>query len=173
MDIVEINTVLKKIIENNTDSSFAMQESINRPRPSLPYVTFNTSSLVSIGHDSELPPNQYGNAKLVGDREFTVPIRYYGLNSIQNLEKLYSSMRKVSVVSQLDDIGLVFVGMISNINDITVLVDTKYEERAGVDFLFRIASYIVDSVGVIEKAKIGGEINNFDDTIEILIDVNN
>ena len=154
---VVINTAFKSFFTTYA-GVFSMQADINRARPPLPYITFDTSSLVPIGHDSVLTPDDTGKAEIIGDREFTVPVEYYGDDPIVNLENLYSIMITEAVKKHFEDAGLVFVQLMGNINNLTVLVDTKYESRAGMDLLFRIASIVEDSgVGYIDGEKISYE----------------
>ena len=166
IDMIPINTAFKTLLESHTEAAFAMLLNNDRPRPSLPYVTFDTRSLVSIGHDALLEPNDQGAAEILGDREFTVAIQFYGCNAVENLEHFYSVQRFQSVTAAFDTVGIVFVDLIAGVQDLTLLVDTKYEYRAAGDFLFRIGKAIVDTgVGVIERVKADATYKKGDDTV--------
>jgi len=165
IDVVPINTVFKTLLETHTEATFAMQRYNDRPRPNFPYATWDLNSLVSIGHDALLEPNSSGEAEILGDREFVVPIQFYGCNPVTNLEHFETAMRLQSVTAALDAVGVVFVQVVGSITDLTELIDTKFEPRANGDFLFRIGKSIIDTgVGNIEAAQVDAEYKKEDDT---------
>ena len=154
INFTTINTAIKDFL-TTYGNAFAMQAENNRPRPSLPYFTFRTASLVSIGNDSVLTPDEDGVAEIIGDREFTIGIQYFGDNAIGVLENLYASLTKEKVKSDFETAGFVFVMLMGNINNISELVDSKYEERSSMDLLCRVASVVDDAdVGYINGEKI-------------------
>ncbi len=126
-----------------------------------------------IGSDNVLAPNGSGESEIIGDRRFTLRVNYYGFNAVSNLEGLYLATNKIENIRDFDLSGLVIVDMI-NCNDITIPVDSKFEERASSDWLCRTTSILVDSdVGLIEHVEIDGTLKN-DDVVnrEIQITVN-
>ena len=154
IDFATINTAIKDFL-TTYGSAFATQAENNRPRPSLPYFTFRTASLVPIGNDSVLTPNEDGVAETIGDREFTISIQYFGDNAVGKLDYLYTCLTKEKVKSDFEVAGFVFVMLIGNINNISELLDSKFEERASMDLLCRVASVIEDAdVGYINGEKI-------------------
>jgi hypothetical protein len=131
----------------------------NSPRPSLPYVTLYLQSLVQIGSDYTAPPDNTGDAEMVGDREFTLQFQSYGGDPITLLENVRTSLQKQTVLDTLRANGIVFVNHFP-INDITALLDTEFEARASMDILFRIAQTDEDVSGNIETVEIEETLND-------------
>jgi len=174
IDVIPINTAFKTLLEAHTEADFAMLRNNNRPRPPFPYATWDTSSLTQIGSDSVLEPDDQGESEIVGDREFVVPIDFFGLKAMENLEHFLSVMRLQSVITALDAVGIVFVQLVGSIQDTTQLVDSKYEYRATMDMLFRTCSSIVDTeVGLIEGVEIDAKWKTGDTEKEETLQIGN
>mgnify|MGYP005820921731 CR=1 FL=1 len=126
----------------------------NAPRPTVDYLTILISSVVQIGWDWEQNPlMDDGVSEQVGDREFTVQIQGYGGDPISVLQNLRTSLQKQSVLDSLRANGIVFANWFP-INDITELVDSRFEQRASMDILFRIADIYTEDTGVIETVEL-------------------
>lgn len=125
----------------------------NAPRPTVDYVTLLIQSFNQIGWDFEPEPTDTpGTVEGVGDREFTLQIQSYGGNPMQVLENLRTSLQKTTVLDTLRANGIVFVNWFP-INDITDLVDSRYEQRASMDVLFRIAQTYSETLGTIAQVE--------------------
>lgn len=136
------------------------------PRPAKPYISLKVTGLNSIGHDYEGLPDATGDASFRGNREFQVYAQTIGSNAIQYAEALHSSLEMRASRDQLATAGIVFVENLG-INDITELLETEWEERAQIDFRFRIASVDTENVGLIEHVEVTQTINDVDgSTIE-------
>lgn len=134
----------------------------NAPRPSKPYIGLRLSPFVSIGQDYFTPPRDSDeNILIQGNREFTLEIQHYGIDALQTLETINFSLQKFSVRESLSSGGIVFVDRLQ-INDISILLNAQYEERAAMDLLFRVMNSDTEELGIIEKAKIEMTYKDYD-----------
>lgn len=145
----------------------------NAPRPTVDYLSLYISTVTQIGWDYvQGPLANDGIAQQVGDREFTLQIQAYGGDPITVLQNLRTSLQKQSVLDSLRVNGIVFANWFQ-INDVTELVDSRYEQRGSMDILFRIADIYTDNLGVISTVELqevylnpsGDEV--YDETITI------
>jgi hypothetical protein len=126
----------------------------NAPRPTVDYISLYISSVNQIGWDwTQDPLNTSGDSAMVGDREFTLQVQAYGGDPITVMQNLRTSLQKQSVLDSLRVNGIVFVNWFP-INDVTDLIDSRYEQRASMDILFRIADVYTDNLGVIETVEL-------------------
>lgn len=122
----------------------------NAPRPIVDYVSLYIATIDQIGWDyTQDPLDDTGIAQMVGDREFTVQVQAYGGDPITILQNLRTSLQKQTVLDSLRANGIVFANWFS-INDVTELVDSRFEQRATMDIRFRIADIYTDNLGVID-----------------------
>lgn len=122
----------------------------NAPRPIVDYVSLYISTITQIGWDwTQDPLDDTGVTEMVGDREFTLQVQAYGGDPMTVLQNLRTSLQKQTVLDSLRVNGIVFVNW-NPINDITELVDSRFEQRASMDVLFRIADVSTDNLGVID-----------------------
>lgn len=122
----------------------------NAPRPTVDYVSLYISTINQIGWDwTQDPLDDSGVTEMVGDREFTLQCVGYGGDPMTVIQNLRTSLQKQSVLDSLRVNGIVFVSWFA-INDVTELVDSRYEQRASMDVLFRIADIYTDNLGVID-----------------------
>ena len=123
----------------------------NSPRPTVDYLSLYISQVTQIGWDyTQDPLDDSGIAEMVGDREFTFQIQGYGGDPLTVLNNLRSSLQKQTVLDSLRASGIVFANWFS-INDITDLVDSRFEQRGTLDILFRMADVYDDNLGVIDS----------------------
>lgn len=125
----------------------------NAPRPAQPYVTLFLSSLNQIGEDYTPESDVNGLVDMVGDREFTLQIQTYGSDCITRLENLRSSLQMQTVLDTLRANGIVFVNHFG-INDLTELLDSRFEKRGAMDVLFRIGQNYTDNLGLVETIEV-------------------
>jgi len=122
----------------------------NAPRPTVDYISLYIASVDQIGWDwTQNPLDDTGLSQMVGDREFTLQVQGYGGDPITVLQNLRTSLQKQTVLDSLRQNGIVFVSWFP-INDVTDLIDSRYEQRAQMDILFRIADIYIDDLGVID-----------------------
>lgn len=125
----------------------------NAPRPAQPYMTLFLSSLNQIGEDYTPESDVNGLVDMVGDREFTLQIQTYGGDCITRLENLRSSLQMQTVLDTLRANGIVFVNHFG-INDLTELLDSRFEKRGAMDVLFRIGQNYTDNLGLVETIEV-------------------
>jgi hypothetical protein len=122
----------------------------NAPRPTVDYVSLYISTITQIGWDwTQDPLDDTGVTQMVGDREFILQVQAYGGDPMTVMQNLRTSLQKQTVLDSLRVNGIVFVNW-NPINDITELVDSRFEQRASMDVLFRIADVSTDNLGVID-----------------------
>jgi len=126
----------------------------NAPRPTVDYVSLYISSVTQIGWDYvQEPLDNTGISEQVGDREFTLQVQVYGGDPITTIQNLRTSLQKQTVLDSLRANGIVFANWFP-INDVTELIDSRYEQRASMDILFRIADVYTDNLGMIETVEL-------------------
>lgn len=137
----------------------------NAPRPTVDYVTLLISSVTQIGWDYvPQPTDSAGDVEQVGDREFILSVQGYGGDPITVLENLRTSLQKQTVLDTLRASGIVYFDWFP-INDITDLVDSRFEQRATMDLHFRIAQEYFDVLGTIAQVEADEVILNLDGSI--------
>lgn len=137
----------------------------NAPRPTVDYVTLFLQNFMQIGWDyTPAPSDNAGDVIMVGDREFTLQIQAYGTNSFGLLEGLRTSLQKQTVLDSLAVSGIVLVNWFP-IQDITQLVDSRFEERGTLDILFRIAQQETDVLGTIAQLELQEIVYDVDATV--------
>lgn len=137
----------------------------NSPRPTSPYVTINLSTINQIGWDwTPNPTDNAGDVDIIGDREFTIQLQAYGGDPFTVMENLRSSLQKQAILDTLRLVGIVFVNWFA-INDITELVDTRFEKRTQMDVLFRIAQDNNETLGTIATVHVEEVISNAGGTV--------
>lgn len=134
----------------------------NAPRPTVDYVTLLISTFEQIDWDYRLEPtDEAGNVQQVGDREFVLHVQAYGGQPMNVLENLRTSLQMVTVLDSLRANGIVFVSWYP-IQDITDLVDSRFEQRASMDVRFRLANVYGDVLGTIAQVELEEIILNVD-----------
>lgn len=137
----------------------------NAPRPTAPYVTINLASINQIGWDwTPNPTDNAGDVDIVGDREFTIQLQAYGGDPFTILENLRTSLQKQGVLDTLRLVGIVYVSWMPLI-DLTELIDTRFEKRAQMDVLFRIAQDATEALGTIATVEAEEKIFNAGGTL--------
>lgn len=126
----------------------------NAPRPTIPYVTLFIQSVVSVGQDwASGEADNLGVVDQRGNRQFTLTIQAYGGDPLTLLENIRTSLQKQSVLDILRGNEIVFYTA-QTINDITDLVDSKFERRASLDVLLGIGQVYTDAPGFFDEAEI-------------------
>ena len=137
----------------------------NSPVVPIDYITLYISQVTQIGWDwNQDPTDNTGIANYVGDREFVLQVQGYGGDPLTVLNNLRTSLQKQTVLDSLRANGIVFVSWFP-INDITDLVDSRFEQRATMDVLFRMADKYTDNLGVINTVNILEQFYSPDQTL--------
>lgn len=130
----------------------------NSPRPTIDYVSLYITTVTQVGWDwTQAPTDDNGISNMVGDREFVIQAQAYGGDPVTILNNLRTSLQKQTVLDSLRQNGIVFFNW-NPINDITELVDSRYEQRASMEINFRIADQYTDNLGVIDTVEIAENI---------------
>lgn len=138
----------------------------NAPMPETTYISLNITTFNKMAWDYiPRPLDDPGNVTLKGDREITLNVQCYGINPMQILENLRTSVQTEIVKNLLNADGLAYFGT-ESIIDLTSLVDSRYESRASVDMYFRIGQQYSDILGTIATVEVTEEFFN---AAEVLI----
>ena len=121
----------------------------NAPRPNAPYVALHLFTQRSVGVDAQLAPGDQGENEIVGNRDFTLECQGVGKGSGDICELLKSSLQFLEVQEQLRAAGIAVVDWLA-VQDLSELVDSRWEERNVVDFIFRFAQVSTATPGLIE-----------------------
>lgn len=125
----------------------------NAPRPALPYITLYVTSTPLNEHANQSAPNSAGTASIENEAAVMASVQCFGENSKSIMDGLRLSLEKVTVRQALRAAGLPYIRTLNGVNDLTEVVGTKYEPRAGMDLEFRAVMAVTDSVGVIESVE--------------------
>lgn len=121
----------------------------NAPAPRSPYVTLQLGGTSRIGEEFLLAPNGDGTSVNVGTRELMVSVQAYGSGARQEAETIRDSLSKVTVRDTLAAARLYWVDS-EPVQNISSLLPTQFEERAGLDVRMRTWSDTTDVPGWIE-----------------------
>lgn len=150
---------IKKWIQNELKLTVIYAEQ-SGPRPSkLPYVTIRLDSPTALGGaDEQGELDDDGNVEIRGHRTMTVSIDIYGESAMSHMEALQISLGKVSVLDSLgEEYGIAVIDSLP-IQNLTALLETKYEERAHMDVIIGYAKKVTDAVGIIEHVEINEQV---------------
>ena len=155
IDFNNIKTYLYNWVIANVPSGMpAIYLYNNAPRPTVDYLTLYLNTVTQIGWDwVQDPLDNTGVSQQVGDREMILQVQAYGGEPLTVLQNLRTSLQKQTVLDSLRANGIVFVNWFP-INDVTALVDSRFEPRASMDVQFRIADIYTDNLGVISTVEL-------------------
>jgi len=142
----------------------------NAPRPAMPYLTLRITPSSPIGQDYQYSPKPDGTGKVTGNREFTLMIQHFGAGGYDAMEALGSSLERFTIQQMLNAGSLAYVQVLPTL-DISMLVDTRFEERYSKDVIFRTHVDHSDIPGFINRVIIDGEIQA-QTVIERTVDIN-
>lgn len=130
----------------------------NGPRLNLPYATYQVGSRTTVGSEEYGLAGDDGVIPIVGVREGTILINFFGDGARWHAEDLVNSIRKVTSHDLMRKLNLILFAT-GNVTNVTALRDNvTFEEMANVDVSFRYAAKYSDNVGVIETVDATGEI---------------
>lgn len=122
----------------------------NGPRPERPYITFLITSDNQTEHADESEVNDDGEITITNDKTVIVSTQCFGENSKSIMDGLRNSLNKVSVKDGLRGSGLPYIRTLNGVTDLSQVVGSEFEERAGMDLEFRTTAEVIDEVGFIE-----------------------
>lgn len=155
LDIVAIQKTIYDWVSTTTGLTTIWLDP-NAPRPPKPYIAMRISNFEMIAQDYVSAPDDLGNIALIGNREFTLEVDYYGINSLGIMDNLRTSLQQHNTRASLELGGLVYVNSTA-ITDLTALLDNQYERRYMVEITFRMSNQMTSDldkyeVGLIESA---------------------
>ena len=121
----------------------------NNPRLVKPYVVAVITPARAVGQDYVSPPDANGAATILGNREFTVMLQYVGAGGYDALERVRTSLEMPTVLQALHAADIATV-RVTDMQDISALADTRYEDRYMLDATMRVEHACTDAVGLIE-----------------------
>jgi hypothetical protein len=129
----------------------------NIRRPERPYATLNISSGPrNVGRASEERYKELDTFQYAIRKVFTLTVGIYGGNGyLKKLEDVIDSLQKPTIQTILRQAGLANWGSEDPI-DLSSLLDTKFEDRASVDFLLAYGKAIEDTPGEIQNVRMYG-----------------
>lgn len=109
-----------------------------------------------------IPADEPGIEKLIAHNNLTLEIQVFtkmgtDLDACVMLNNLFNCLNKYTVMSRLDNAGIVIVQH-EAVQDISELVDeTAFQTRASVDITIRFTPTYLDDVGYIASVKVSGD----------------
>lgn len=141
----------------------------NAPRPAGHYATIKIGSIVSIGQDEQREIDEVtGFGIMGGQRRATVTVDFFGgdfqipggePSALQGLSNAYDSLYKPSTIAIFQEDGLAILDK-GPMQNLTGMLETKFEERASFDFFIGFAANVEDEVGFIETVELTGTIES-------------
>lgn len=144
------------------------------PRPPRPYATISIVSDVQQEHASLSALNQDEEATVITHDQVTVSFSVYSettqhpFDAMDRLKSLRQSFMMPSKLFELGEKGWAFVRILLGPNDVSELVDSRWQPRAVMDVEFRIARSVLDFLGSVEQVGISGEISGLPVMDEII-----
>lgn len=132
-----------------------IQANENGPRPSLPYVMFDITSITKIGQsyrESEIGTD--GIQTIRYDEDFTLEIQAFGGNAHLLLQELKDSLQRESIIQYLDNCLGIAVRTDNTINNIALLIDNTIEKRWMYEVFMGFAHTTTDYTNYIEDVEI-------------------
>jgi hypothetical protein len=160
-------TNAQTIVPVDTTVVFAEQLSAIKP-PEYPFATIRIDSIVRYGID-ELRnwDDDTGVAEIGGLRRCTVEINYFGDNSFTFMSDVANSLDSPRTIEFFHS-NQCAIGEKMTIQNLTGVLESKFEERSFFDFYLLYADNYEDEIEVIESAEISGEIDGTaEDPMEI------
>ena len=110
----------------------------NAPRPELPYTSIQYLSNVGEINDFEAFNQDTNMVDTYGNREVTYTINCYGTNALDEVNTLMGTVRSTSVRQKLREDVDIKIWRTESIRDLSLLMDSAFEERAAFDIVFNI-----------------------------------
>jgi hypothetical protein len=110
----------------------------NAPRPELPYTSIQF--LLNAGEIDDIEAfDQTDNmVKLFGNREVTYTLNFYGDNALDEANTVQGKIRTTTVRQILAENVSIRIWRMEQVRDLSLLMDSGFEERAAFDIVFNI-----------------------------------
>jgi len=110
------------------------------PQPDKTYIVLRMESFVPVGSDYQGRPDDDGDNRITGNREFTLNVQVLSANlfddAFEALETLRMALNTNTYLDPLRVAGIAFVDSFP-IQNLTGIQDTKFLPRGSMDLLFR------------------------------------
>jgi hypothetical protein len=153
-----IKLSMKKWLNEELGFTWIFEEQA-QSRPSVrPYGTIRIMSSEQVGGDDyKNPVDSQGNRILKGVRRGIISLNIYGPSAVEKMMIARDSMFKVSNIDKLWNTYGISTLSTGNLQNLTGLLETDFEERAQMDVNILFARNISDETGLIEHVEITGE----------------
>lgn len=133
----------------------AIWERQDAPRPKKPYLTMRLFSLRESGMDEIRKTATAGEVEIIGPREITCSIQWFGPGALNGLAKLSQSFQRPTIVDRCASLGFA-VFSVESVQDVGITLDSRWEERAALDVHVRYMQSVTDTPGYIHDVAIDG-----------------
>ena len=158
VDIVSARNAFYDWAAQHFVTVWAMQSA---PRPLLPYITLD---LNMVGSGEGLPNKRYisgSSWSYSKDRQFTLTVILFSdesdFSSQADIIDLRNSLETDTVLGEFRAVGLALES-IGPLNDLTTVIDSKYERRYQFDVTFHGAMVVIDNPDYIDKVEINDQV---------------
>jgi hypothetical protein len=135
-------------------SAAVIKANQNGPRPSLPYINMNVTTITKVGQaETPTSTDEFGVGDIKYNEDSSVSLQGFGKGSNDILQALKNSLQKEDTRQYLNSCGLV-IRDDSSITDISLLIDATIEKRYLLEIMFGWGQSDTDTVGFIENVVI-------------------
>jgi len=137
------------------------------PRMNYPFATFKVLSVSPVAWDQYEPVDPVSGIQNIGGwRRVAVRFQYFGDNFMSEMLKAFQSLQKREVISYFSTRGMV-INEKGSVQNLSEMLETKWDPRASFDVFFGIAENMSDKVGVIETVVMEGEFSGGGEIIDV------
>lgn len=177
INFTDLRTNLFQSIKGLTNLKCYWQQQ-NAPAFVGDHLALKISTIDSVvGTDYVSKPDENGAVHTAGYREFILNVIAVSPEAMGELINLEIKLNEPFNLNFLNDKGIVFVDAETPPIDITIMRDKNYETRAYMELRFRISKNYCDpavnTIDIIESAKIDGILTGTKQNINVEIDVQN
>ena len=156
-----IATPSKKVIWNLQDVAGGRKA----VKPALPYITLNISSGPILAHTPEFKHKETDTFTYSFRYTFTLTVNVFANENWLGLaQEILEGLDLETKKSILREASVAQAGMPSDVVDISALLDTKHEGRAGFDIPLGYTREVDDAPGEIRKVELTSTIGTFETT---------
>lgn len=164
ISFASIRSALYNVVSTELDvvTIWADQSEVRPPRP---YASMKLiAGPVVIANDEVRQPST-GVFAVAGLRQLTLSVNAFGEGAMEMMSRLQTALSKDSVADTLAayDIAVTDVGAVQNL---TTLLENRYETRAQMDIRFYVSENENDSVTFIDSVEVTSEPDSDTDLIE-------
>lgn len=154
-----LETALRNWIVDSTSGVTVIFANQGAPDPMSLFasVTLGNKATNGLPHKSSITdPGSpaYGTRTIGEDRRVFVNVQFFGEGAYDAAQSALNGLRKVEIQDDLQSANLAPVGSLPEVQDLTALVETDFEERASIDVEFLSIDTFTESVPIIETVEI-------------------